>query len=137
MRMVGEKTFINCPFCGRELEDSHDPSILCRYCGKKFRRMDVFNEDEKMLRQTMIIDLSTTMSKYKTTANVGMIFGAISLLGAVAMLFSKEMTIIQWGLVAFFAALTAVWWILFGINSAKYNASQSKLFDLSGGRRIE
>lgn len=135
--MVNEKTFINCPFCGRELEDSHEPSILCRYCGKKFRRMDVFNEDEKLLRQTMIIDLSTTMSKYKTTANVGMIFGTVCLLGAVAMLFSKEMLLVQWLLVAFFAALTVVWWTLFGINSAKYAASQSKLFDLSGGRRIE
>ena len=135
--MVGEKTFISCPFCNRELEDSHDPSILCRFCGKKFRRMDVFNEDEKMMRQTMIIDLSTTMSRYKISSNVGMAMGFLCLAAAVALLFSKEMMIYQWLLLAFFAALTGVWWVIAGINSAKYSKSQSKLFDLSGGRRIE
>lgn len=128
---------INCPFCRREVEDTKAPVIQCKWCGKKFRRVQVFNEDEKALRQGMIIDLSLEMSKYKTMRVVGVLMGFVTLIIAVIFLFSEEFPVWMWGLVGAGAACTAGWWVVSFLNDRKYNETQSKLFDLSGGRRVD
>jgi hypothetical protein len=128
---------INCPFCSRELDDSKEPYIQCRFCGKKFRRLDIFNDDEKSMRQSLIIDLSTEMSKLRITKNVASVIGTLCLLCAVIILFAEEALLVHWLLIAFFVLLTIVWWVVSFINGMKYNQNQSKLFDLSGGRRID
>lgn len=135
--MAGDADIIQCAFCSREIEDTHDPTIHCRYCGKKFRRMDVFDEDEKSMRQNMIIDLATYMSKLKITKNVAGVLGFFSLVAAVLLLFAEEMSLILWILLPIFVIGFVVWMVIWGLNSKKYTQNQSKLFDLTGGRRIE
>ena len=131
----GEK--ISCPFCRRELDDSNEPTIHCKFCGKQFRRLDVFNEDEKVMRQNMIIDLSTYMSKIKITKNVGFIIGVLGILSIVVLLFAEQIVFTVLILLIAFLLTVAGWAIVWIINERKYAKNQSKLFDLSGGRRVE
>jgi hypothetical protein len=135
--MAGEAEKIQCAFCRREIEDTHDPTIHCRFCGKKFRRVDVFDEDEKSMRQNMIIDLSTYMSKLKITKNVAAVLGIFCLAAAVLLLFAEEAILIIWLLLPLFTAGFVIWMVVWGLNSKKYSQNQSKLFDLTGGRRLE
>jgi hypothetical protein len=135
--MAGEADKIQCAFCRRDIEDTHDPTIHCRFCGKKFRRVDVFDEDEKSMRQNMIIDLATYMSKLKITKNVAAVLGILCLAAAVLLLFAEEAILIVWILLPLFAAGFVVWMVIWGLNSKKYSQNQSKLFDLTGGRRLE
>ena len=135
--MAGEAEKIQCAFCRREIEDTHEPTIHCKWCGKKFRRMDVFDEDEKSMRQNMIIDLSTYMSKLKVTKNVAAALGFFCLVAAIVLLFAEEMIFILWIILPLFVIGFVVWMVIWGLNSKKYAVSQSKLFDLTGGRRLE
>jgi len=135
--MAGEEEKITCPFCRRELDDTHEPSIHCKFCGKKFRRVDVFSEDEKTMRQNMIIDLSTYMSRLKVTKNVAFVLGILSLLAVVLLLFGQQAVFIVFILVGVFVASFVTWMIIWAVHEKKYIKSQSKLFDLSGGRRVE
>lgn len=135
--MAGEAEKIMCPFCSRELEDSQDPTIHCKFCGKKFRRMDVFNEDEKSMRQNMIIDLSIYMSKLKITKNVAGFLAFCSFVVVILLLFAEQSLLIIYILLAVFVLSFIIWVAVWGIHSKKYIKSQSKLFDLTGGRRLE
>jgi len=135
--MAGEEEKITCPFCRREIGDSHEPNIHCQFCGKKFRRVDVFNADEKSMRQNMIIDLATYMSKLKITKNVAAALAFFSLVAAVVMLFAAQAILVIFIVLAVFVVSFIVWIAIWGVHSSKYAKSQSKLFDLTGGRRLE
>ena len=135
--MAGEGDKISCPFCRRELDDTHEPTILCKFCGKKFRRVDVFDEDEKAMRQNMIIDLSTYMAKLKTTKTVALILAALSLAAVVVMLFGEQVVLQVIILLVAILICLIVWVAVYAIHERKYSKNQSKLFDLTGGRRLE
>ena len=85
IRMVQRTRLLECPSCQKQLEDTKQESITCKFCGNSFRRIDVVQDDEDYIRRKMIVDLRTDMEIYKARKK----FSTILILVFVSRVFPK------------------------------------------------
>lgn len=126
---------IKCPFCKSHLQDTRQEFIDCRFCGKRFKR-GTAKEEEEELRRNMVLDLSDKVNKMKTIISAGKIFGLIFLLFGVLMLFSRIFDFMELIITVAFFTCCGVWFGIMAVYGKKMEKTQSKLFDLSGGRDV-
>ncbi len=127
---------IRCTKCGRQVEDTKAESIMCRYCGHVFRRMDVIRQDEEELKAKMLVELTYTMKLFKTFRNIAIGAGIALIVLSVAFLFAAEVTPIPFMLMGLFIVGGVVWIIIGAVFAKKYADSHSKQFDLTEGRKL-
>ena len=124
---------IKCPFCSSHLQDTKQEYIDCKYCGKRFRRGSAKEKEEEM-RRKMVLDLSDDIQKMKATVFAGKIFGGFLLIFGALWLFSNVFEMIEIILTALFFGNGIAWLAIAGFYSKKLDKTQSKMFDLTGGR---
>lgn len=124
---------IKCPSCGAHLQDTRQEHIDCRYCGKRFTRGAAKHKEEE-LRRNMILDLSDNVQKMKAVISAGKIFGAIFIFLGVIWLFSKVFEFTEIMITSLFFINGIVWLAIAGVYNSKLDKTQSKMFDLTGGR---
>ena len=126
---------IKCPFCDAHLQDTRQEFIDCRYCGKRFKR-GAAKEREESLRRNMVLDLSDKIQKMKAVITAGRIFGALFIILGIIFLFSKIFELIEILITVSFIVNGLVWLAVSGVYSSKLEKTQSKMFDLTGGRAV-
>ncbi len=126
---------IKCPFCNAHLQDTRQEFIDCRYCGKRFRRGSAKDKEEE-LRRNMVMDLSDQVQKMKVIMTSGRMFGAILLILGVIMLFSEVFEFFEILITVLFMGNGIAWLVVSGIYGSKLEKTQSKMFDLTGGRDV-
>ena len=127
---------IRCTKCGRQVEDTKAESIMCRYCGHVFRRMDVIRQDEEELKAKMLVELTYVIKVCKTFRNVGIGAGVALLVLSTLFLFAGEVTPIPFMLLGLFIAGGVAWIIVGAVFAKKYADNHSKQFDLTEGRKL-
>ena len=126
---------IECPFCKSHLQDTKQEYINCKHCGKRFSRGTVKEEEDK-LRRNMVLDLSDQVQKMKALISAGKMFGAVLILLGVLLLFSNVFELYEILLTVAFLANGIVWIVIASVVSSRLEKTQSKMFDLSGGRDV-
>ena len=71
--MVQRTRLLECPNCHKQLEDTKQTTITCKFCGFSFRREEVAQEDEDYIRRKMIVELRTDMEIYKARKKMSII----------------------------------------------------------------
>ena len=94
--MVQRTRLIECPNCHKQLEDTKQENMTCKFCGFTFRRVDVAQEDEDYIRRKMIVELRTEMEIYKARKKFSIIFMIISFALAIPVLFSIPFEVLHW-----------------------------------------
>jgi hypothetical protein len=124
---------IKCPFCGSHLQDTKQEFISCKYCSKRFRRGSAKEKEEEM-RRTMVLDLSDDIQKMKAIIFSGKVFGSFLMIFGAIWLFSNVFEIIEIMITALFLGNGIAWLAVAGFYGRKLEKTQSKMFDLTGGR---
>ena len=129
---------LECPGCGRRLEDTKQDSITCRYCGTTFTREDVAQEDEDFIRKKMIVDLRTTMEISKKWKLISMISMIVSFVLAIPILVTVTATgsIINPIFAGFFFLGGIAFFVLMLVFDRRYESNKSKASDISMRRRL-
>ena len=134
--MVQRTRLIECPNCGKQLEDTKQERLTCRFCGFNFVREEVVQEDEEYIRRRMIVDLRTAMDTFKAWKTISIIFMIISFLLAIPVHISVPFGIPQGVVLALFVICGFIFFILMLVFDRKYESSKSKASDLSMRRRL-
>jgi len=134
--MVQRTRLLECPNCGKQLEDTKQESITCKYCGSNFSRDDVSQEEDEYVRRKMVVDLRTNMEIFKTRKKFSTIFMIVFFVLAIPILFSNPFGAIQGIFLALFFLTGLIMFILFIMNDRLYERSKSQASDLSMRRRM-
>jgi len=134
--MVQRTRLIECPGCGKQLEDTKQDKVTCRYCGTVFVREDVVQEDEEYIRRKMIVDLRTNMEIYKRWKTVSIVFMIVSFVLPVPFLVSVPANAINTILALLFFIGGIVFFILMVFFDRRYDSNKSKASDISMRRRL-
>jgi uncharacterized Zn-finger protein len=124
---------IKCPFCTAHLQDTKQEFIDCKYCGKRFKRGAAKDKEEE-LRRNMVLDLSDKIQKMKVIISASKIFGGLFILLGVIWLFSEVFEFFEIMVTSLMFINGIVWLAIYGTYNSKLDKTQSKMFDLSGGR---
>ena len=134
--MATRAGIVVCPFCDAHLQDTKQEYIFCQFCGKNFKRGTIAKEKEEELRRNMVLDLSDSVQKMKTVSYIGMMFGALFIILGLPWLFSEIFEVTEILLMLIFFINGGVWIGLGVYYWSKLEETQSKLFDLTGGRTV-
>jgi DNA-directed RNA polymerase subunit RPC12/RpoP len=126
---------VKCPFCSAHLQDTKQEFIDCKYCGKRFKR-GIAKEKEEELRRNMVLDLSDKVQKMKVIMSAGKIFGILFIILAVIWLFSEAFEFMEIAVFSMLIVNGVVWFAVSGFYGSKLEKTQSKMFDLTGGRGV-
>lgn len=133
--MVQRTQLLECPSCGKQLEDTKQENITCKYCGFTFEREEVAKEDEEYIRRKMVVDLRTKMEIFKARKKFSTIFMVVSFVLAIPVLFATPFSTIAIISLALFLAMGFGMFFLVLLNDRKYESSRSEASDLSMRRR--
>ena len=134
--MVQRTRLLECPNCQKQLEDTKQENITCRFCGFSFRRVDVAQEDEDYIRRKMIVDLRTDMEIYKARKKFSTIFMVVSFVLAIPILFSLPFEPLHWVMLGLFLGGGFAFFILMLLWDRRYESSRSQASDISMRRRL-
>ncbi|MGA1849171.1 MAG: hypothetical protein ACMUHB_07510 [Thermoplasmatota archaeon] len=134
--MAQRTRLLECPNCSKQLEDTKQETITCKFCGFQFRRVDVAQEDEEYIRRKMIVDLRTDMEIYKARKKFSIVFMVISFVLAIPVLMSVPFELLQWIMLALFLLGGFVFFLLMLLWDRRYESSRSQASDLSMRRRL-
>jgi DNA-directed RNA polymerase subunit RPC12/RpoP len=134
--MVQITRLLECPNCQKQLEDTRQDNVTCRYCGYSFRRVDVVQEDEDYIRRKMIVELRTDMEIFKARKKFSTIFMVISFALAIPLLFSIPFEPLHWVMLGLFLAGGFTFFILMLLWDKRYESSRSQASDISMRRRL-
>ena len=127
---------IECPDCNAHLQDTRQEYMTCHKCGNRFNRATVAKEKEGAVRRKMILDLSDSTKKMKVIGMYGKMFGAFFIILGIIWLFSEIFGLVEIILTVVFF-VNGIAWIGIGLSyGSKLEKTQSKLFDLTGGRAM-
>ncbi len=82
----------------------------------------------------MVLDLSDNIQKMKAVISVGRMFGAVFILFGVIWLFSEIFQFMEILITSILFGTGIVWLAIAGSYGKKLEKTQSKMFDLTGGR---
>ena len=134
--MVQRTRLLECPNCHKQLEDTKQPTITCKFCGFPFKREDVAQEDEDYIRRKMIIDLRTDMEILKARKKISIGFMIASFVFLIPILIAAPIdaliiaSLIAFGLGGFGFFLMMILW------DKKYESARSRASDISMRRRL-
>lgn len=136
--MAQRTRLLECPGCGRRLEDTKQERITCRYCGTTFTREDVAQEDEEYIRKKMIVDLRTTMEISKKWKTISLISMIVSFILAIPILVTVTATgsIINPIFAGLFFIGGIAFFVLMLLFDRRYEFNKSKASDISMRRRL-
>jgi hypothetical protein len=134
--MVQRTRLLDCPSCGKQLEDTKQENITCKYCGFTFEREEVVQEDEEYIRRKMVVDLRTEMEIYKARKRYSTIFMVVSFVLAVPVLIAAPFGIVAGITFTLFLLLGFLLFFMVIFNDRRYESSRSKASDLSMRRRL-
>jgi len=134
--MVQRTRLLECPNCHKQLEDTKQENITCKFCGFTFRRVDVAQEDEDYIRRKMIVELRTDMEIYKARKKFSIVFMVISFVLAIPVLLSVPFEVIHWVMLFVFIAGGFVFFLLMLLWDRRYESSRSQASDISMRRRL-
>lgn len=134
--MVQRTRLLQCPNCEKQLEDTRQPNITCKYCGQSFNRSDVVMEDEDYIRKKMIVDLRTEMDTFKRWKQVSTGFMVGSFIMAIPVLISDPFKVFQGIMLGLFLVLGIAFFLLVLFFDRKYASSRSKATDLSMRKKL-
>jgi DNA-directed RNA polymerase subunit RPC12/RpoP len=136
--MAQRTRLLECPSCGRQLEDTKQEKVTCRYCGNIFVREDVVQEDEEYIRRKMIVDLRTNMEISKKWKTISIIFMIASFVLALPILitvtFDEEVINIVAAAIFFIGGIA--FFVLMIVFDKRYESNRSKASDLSMRRKL-
>lgn len=128
---------LECPSCSRQLEDTKQDSVTCKYCGYVFKRDDVVQEDEDYIRRKMVIDLRSKMDMFKARKRFSVIFMGIFFALGIPLLFVKSKDLgLPIALLVAFILLGFVFFLLWIMFDRLYDSNKSKASDISMRRRL-
>ena len=135
--MAQRARLLECPSCSKQLEDTKQENILCKYCGYSCKRDDVVQEDEEYIRRKMVVDLRSKMDMYKARKKYSTIFMIVYFALGIPMLIFKSMDItLSVVLLVGFMVLGFVFFLLMLLNDRLYDSNRSKASDISMRRRL-
>lgn len=136
IRMVQRTRLLECPNCQKQLEDTKQENMTCKFCGFTFRRVDVAQEDEEYLRRKMIVELRTEMEIFKARKKFSIIFMIISFVLAIPVLFSLPWETVHWIILGLFLTGGFTFFLLMLLWDRRYETSRSQASDISMRRRL-
>ncbi|MGA1872544.1 MAG: hypothetical protein ACMUHY_02640 [Thermoplasmatota archaeon] len=134
--MVQRTRLIECPNCHKQLEDTKQENMTCKFCGFTFRRIDVAQEDEDYIRRKMIVELRTDMEIYKARKKFSIIFMIISFVLVIPVLLSVPVYPIHWVMMFAFLGGGFTFFLLMLLWDRRYESSRSQASDISMRRRL-
>ncbi len=134
--MVQRTRLLECPDCKKQLEDTKQENITCKFCGFAFRRLDVVQEDEDYIRRKMIVELRTDMEIYKARKKFSTIFMVISFVLAIPILFSLPFEALHWITLGLVLGGGFTFFLLMLLWDKRYENSRSQASDISMRRRL-
>jgi uncharacterized membrane protein YvbJ len=136
--MAQRTRLLECPSCAKQLEDTKQERITCKYCGHTFTREDVVQEDEEYIRRKMIVDLRTNMEISKKWKTISIIFMIISFVLALPILVTVTVddSIINIIVAALFFIGGVAFFVLMILFDRRYESNRSKASDISMRRRL-
>ena len=134
--MAQRNRLLECPGCSKQLEDTKQDKVTCRYCGTVFVREDVVQEDEDYIRRKMIVDLRTNMEISKKWKLVSIIFMILSFILALPVLFTEDYTLMHIIFAVVFFVGGVVFFVLMITFDRRYESNRSKASDISMRRKL-
>jgi len=134
--MATRYRLLDCPNCGKQLEDTKQDSITCKYCGHVFIREDVAQEDEELIRRKMIVDLRAEMENHKVRKKLSLVFMIVSFALIVPLVFASPFGLLVLTFILLFLIGGFALFILYILSDRGYETSKSKASDLSMRRRL-
>lgn len=134
--MVQRTRLLECPSCGKQLEDTKQENITCKYCGFNFEREEVVQEDEEYIRRRMVVDLRTKMEIFKARKKLSTLFMVISFAMVIPVLFATPFSTIAIISLVVFLAMGFFMFFMVVFNDRRYESSRSEASDLSMRRRM-
>jgi DNA-directed RNA polymerase subunit RPC12/RpoP len=134
--MAQRTRLLECPGCSKQLEDTKQDNITCKYCGTVFVREDVVQEDEDYIRRKMIVELRTNMEISKKWKLMSTIFMIISFVLVIPTLFIIGIETIHFILGGLFFIGGIVFFGLMITFDRRYESNRSKASDISMRRRL-
>ena len=133
--MAKRTRLLDCPSCGKQLEDTKEFEIICKYCGFTFNREESAREDEEYIRRRMVVDLRTDMEIYKMRKKLSTIFMVASFAMGLPLLFSEPFQMKEVILLILFLMIGFSLFLLFLFYDKRYETTRSAASDLSMRRR--
>ena len=128
---------LECPSCAKQLEDTRQDSMTCKYCGYTFKRDDVVQDDEDYIRRKMVVDLRSQMDKFKARKKYSTIFMAVFFAISLPLMFFKDKDLTMAIVLLILYMITGFGFFLFMIyNDRMYDSHRSKASDISVRRRL-
>lgn len=134
--MAQRTRLLECPGCSKQLEDTRQDRITCKYCGTVFVREDVVQEDEDYIRRKMIVDLRTNMEISKKWKLISTIFMIVSFVLAIPVLFTNDYNLMHVIFAIIFFAGGIVFFVLMITFDRRYESNRSKASDISMRRKL-
>ncbi|MGA1865930.1 MAG: hypothetical protein ACMUFK_00515 [Thermoplasmatota archaeon] len=134
--MVQRTRLLECPNCHKQLEDTKQENVTCKFCGYTFRRVDVAQEDEEYIRRKMIVELRTDMEIFKSRKKFAIIFMVISFVLAIPVFLSIPFLVIHWIMLGLFIGGGFAFFLIMLFWDRKYESSRSQASDISMRRRL-
>ncbi|MBN1539692.1 MAG: hypothetical protein JW939_06060 [Candidatus Thermoplasmatota archaeon] len=134
--MVQRTRLLECPNCHKQLEDTKQENVTCKFCGFTFRRVDVAQEDEEYIRRKMIVELRTDMEIYKARKKFATIFMVISFVLAIPVIACIPVLVIHWIMLVLFIGGGFAFFLIMLLWDRKYESSRSQASDISMRRRL-
>jgi hypothetical protein len=135
--MPVKRTLIRCPHCARALEDIGQEDIVCRFCGKSFKRSEITKGSEDFLRKQAVITLTSKIKTERVALWVSIIIGSFITLFGILFLFSKVFGMLELIFCVVFLSTGISWLVASVVLSKKLESDRSKMFDLAGTRRLQ
>ena len=134
--MAQRTRLLECPGCSKQLEDTKQDKVTCKYCGTVFVREDVVQEDEDYIRRKMIVDLRTIMEISKKWKMVSIIFMIISFVLALPVLVTYDYNLLHIIFAAIFFIGGVAFFVLMITFDRRYESNRSKASDISMRRKL-
>jgi len=128
---------LECPNCSKQLEDTRQDNVTCKYCGHVFKRDDVVQEDEEYIRRKMVVDLRAKMDMFKARKKFSFIFMIVFFAVALPILIIKQLDLVLPVVMLVLFFLTGFgFFLLWLLNDRLYESNRSKASDISMRRRL-
>jgi hypothetical protein len=134
--MVQRTRLLECPNCHKQLEDTKQQTITCKFCGFPFNREDVAQEDEDYIRRKMIIDLRTDMEIFKARKKISIGFMIASFVLIIPVLIAAPIEVLTIATLLAFGIGGFGFFIMMIVWDKKYESARSRASDISMRRRL-
>ncbi|MFO8051758.1 MAG: hypothetical protein R6V01_08690 [Thermoplasmatota archaeon] len=134
--MVQRTRLLECPNCHKQLEDTKQPTITCKFCGFPFNREEVAQEDEDYIRRKMIIELRTDMEVYKSRKKFSIGFMIAAFILVVPAILAAPSTALTIAISIAFALLGFGFFLFMIMWDRRYESARSRASDISMRRRL-